>query len=50
MKKSTPRDVEGLTDIVPDPFAEQFAQQYHASPKESEQQITAMVTPTWKTH
>jgi NAD(P)-dependent dehydrogenase (short-subunit alcohol dehydrogenase family) len=34
---------QGSEDIFPDPFAEQFGQTYHASPKESEQQIAAMV-------
>ncbi len=52
LDKATPRDVAaailagvaaGNEEIWPDPFAEQFGQQYEASPKTSERQIAAMV-------
>jgi NAD(P)-dependent dehydrogenase (short-subunit alcohol dehydrogenase family) len=53
MDKTSPQDVAraildgveaGKEDIFPDPFAAQFGEQFHASPKASEQQIAAMVT------
>jgi NAD(P)-dependent dehydrogenase (short-subunit alcohol dehydrogenase family) len=59
MDKATPQDVAnaildgveaGLEDIFPDPFAKQFGQQFQSSPKESEQQITAMVNEAQTTH
>jgi NAD(P)-dependent dehydrogenase (short-subunit alcohol dehydrogenase family) len=34
---------EGAEDIFPDPFAVTFSEQYHASPKESERQLAAIV-------
>ena len=49
--KATPRDVAdailagvagGHEEIFPDPFAEQFGQQFEASPKASERQVAAM--------
>ena len=54
MDKATPQHVanaildgveEGRDDIFPDPFAEEFGEQYQSSPKESEQQFAAMVIP-----
>ena len=53
MEKTSPRDVAGAVldgveagkeDIFPDPFAANFGEQYHSSPKASEQQIAAMVS------
>ena len=52
LPKSSPRDVAfaildgieaGQEDIFPDPFAVTFSEQYHASPKESERQLAAIV-------
>lgn len=52
LEKATPQAVAaaiadgieaGREDILPDPFAEQFGQQYWSSPKDSEQQIAAML-------
>jgi NAD(P)-dependent dehydrogenase (short-subunit alcohol dehydrogenase family) len=54
MDKATPQDVAnaildgleaGQEDIFPDPFAEQFGQQYQTSPKASERQFAAMASP-----
>lgn len=55
MDKTSPQEVAGAIvdaiesgreDVYPDPFAAGFAQQLEASPKESERQISAMVTET----
>ncbi len=52
--KATPRSVadaildgleQGRDDVYPDPFAEEFARVWLDSPKESERQVAAMVTP-----
>ncbi|MCP4201694.1 MAG: SDR family oxidoreductase [bacterium] len=52
MDKATPRDVAdaildgleaGTADIFPDAFAEGFGQQFHTSPKASEEQLAAML-------
>jgi len=53
MDKTSPRDVagaildgveSGTEDIFPDAFAVSFGEQFHSSPKTSEQQIAAMVS------
>lgn len=53
MDKTSPQEVArtildaveaGKEDIFPDPFAVQFGEQFHSSPKTSEQQIAAMVS------
>jgi len=52
MDKTSPQDVAraildgveaGKEDIFPDPFAVHFGEQFHSSPKASEEQIAAMV-------
>ena len=52
MDKTSPQEVArtildaveaGKEDIFPDPFAVQFGEQFHSSPKTSEEQIAAMV-------
>ena len=52
MDKTSPQEVAGTIldaveagkeDIFPDPFAVQFGEQFHSSPKASEEQIAAMV-------
>lgn len=52
MDKATPQDVAnaildgieaGVDDIFPDAFAEGFGQQFHTSPKASEEQLAAMI-------
>lgn len=52
-EKAAPKDVAhaildalelGEADIFPDGFAEAFGQQFHSSPKASEEQLAAMVT------
>jgi NAD(P)-dependent dehydrogenase (short-subunit alcohol dehydrogenase family) len=52
MEKASPADVanaildgveSGTADIFPDPFAVGFGQQFHASPKASEEQLAAML-------
>ncbi len=53
LDKATPRDVadaildgveQGRDDIFPDPFAEQFGQDFQDSPKKSERDVAAMIS------